>query len=493
MNVVWSGVDYAVMPVGMLIATPILINYMGLEQYGLLVLINALIGFSAVFNFGFGDTALKYVSHYLNLGERERASEIVRTVSGMATVSGVVVAGLFIVAVPVLSQVFRVQSIPMAMEALYIAGLILPLRLFESVLIATLRGCYRYDLSTVTTALSKIVIAAAYIVLSALGFNLTALLWATVLALLGSIASLFVLSRQQLANVYPQLTVSAFREIVRFSSWSWVQSVAGLVYANIDRLVVSALLGPTALGIYGVCIQLAQSVHNGLSATSHSYFPRISMLNAESAGQSEDKNRIVGELYIQVSRTLSIASALAASVLVVFGYEILDLWVGQQIANDGGLVLSMLGIAFGWYTANHAVTYYTLNGMGRAGVQAFISAVAACLLTISCLLLVPVLGLLGGAVARFSDIPFRIAMRMYVGSSVLQRGSKLLVLDFPRMVGFAIGGLYLLKQALEMWVGADSILTTPLSLVALLLFVLGMYFGLHEVERRLTSTRLERH
>jgi O-antigen/teichoic acid export membrane protein len=123
-NVVWSALDYGAVPLGMLIATPIFIHYLGLEQYGVLVLVTALVGFSALFNLGFGDTALKYVSHYSNLGDRQRAGEIVRTIGSLTLGSGFFIRVLFVFATPLTTVVFNLDSLPNPAETLYPTALI---------------------------------------------------------------------------------------------------------------------------------------------------------------------------------------------------------------------------------------------------------------------------------------------------------------------------------------------------------------------------------
>lgn len=199
-NVLWSAIDFAALPVGMLIATPIFIHVLGIEKFGVLVLVSAFVGFSAVFNFGFGDTALKFVSHHVNLGARERAAEIVGTIGSLSLVSGGVVGGIFALSAPYAAMLFGLGDLPYAVPTLQIAALIMPLRMLESVYIATLRGCYRYDLSGAVTVFTKLSNLGIQVALALAGYDLPALLLATVATLVFSNAALFAFASRQVGS-----------------------------------------------------------------------------------------------------------------------------------------------------------------------------------------------------------------------------------------------------------------------------------------------------
>ncbi len=492
-NVVWSALDYGVVPLGMLIATPILIHYLGLEQYGVLVLVTALIGFSAVFNFGFGDTALKFVSHHSSLGNQQRVAEIVRTIGFLALGSGLVIGVLFAISAPITTGLFKLASLPYAVDTLYATAIIMPLKLMESVYVATLRGCHRYDIAGAITVSSKISNIALMTGLAALGHDLPILLLATAGTVVSSNILLFGFCCSRLGNISPGFSRDAFGEIKHFSVWSWTQGIAGLVYANTDRLLVTAILGPTALGVYGVCIQLAQNIHYGLSAASHSLFPRISMLNSMSNNQADDNddNDDNGEslrsIYLAVSRSLSVVAVLAGTLMAVFSYQILDVWVGEELAEKGHILLSLLSISFGWFAANSIVAYYTLNGLGLARTQAGVSMISAGVMAISSLIFIPLFGLIGAAVARFPDAFFRVGVRIYIARSIIGNISSWNALDFVRISLVALIPSYFFKEFLVGWSSKENFLTDPISILFLIIFVAVLFVVTYRIESKVVG------
>lgn len=484
-NVVWSIFDYAVVPVGMLIATPILIHYLGLEQFGVLVLVTALVGFSAVFNFGFGDTALKYVSHYTKLNDEVRIVKIIQTIELLALGSGIVVGALFILLAPILVGLFRLDSLSYAIEVLYLTGLILPLKMMESVYVAVIRGRQRYDIAGGITVSSKILNIALHIVLAIQGYDLTILLVATVVTLIVSILLLFIFCCSMLGNLTPRFSRDAFREIRRFSLWSWTQGISGLVYANIDRLLVTAILGPSALGLYGICMQLAQNIHYGLTAACHSLFPRISMLNAVQSQQQEGDATAIRPIYLTVSRTLTVAAVLAGTLMAVFSYQILEIWVGKELAEEGYILLSLLSISFGWFSANSIVSYYTLNGLGHVRMQAGVSITSAFVMALSSVILIPVIGLVGAAIARLPDALFRVGVRIYIGRKIIGDIPIWNAIDFIRITLIILVPAYFVKELLSAWNPGENFFYDPASLLVLITFIVVIAAASYSIESRI--------
>lgn len=473
-NVLWSILDYCAAPLGMLIATPVFLRHLGIEQYGVLVLVTTIVGFSSVLNFGYGDTALKYVSHHANLGNLRQVTEIVRTIGVLGLGSGLLVGAFFVLAAPFAIVLFNLESLSYVRISFYLTAVIMPLRMMESIYVAILRGLYRYDLAGSVTVSAKIATIGVQIYLATVGYGLPALLVSTLGFALISNALLFASGCSRLGNITPGFFRESFDQVWQFSLWSWIQAIAGMVYSNVDRFVIVVVLGPSALGVYGVCIQLAQNIHYGLAAVAHSLFPRVSMLSAQGASQSSDHKKELRNLYLLVCRLVSVTAVVIGSLMAVFSYQILDIWVGSEFAEKGYFVLSLLSISFGWFAANSIVTYYTLNGLGLARLQAGVSATGSVIMTVASLILVPALGLIGAAVVRFPDTLFRLGVRVYLARSIIGDISNWMAFDFIRITLIVISSGLLLKWFLFNLVRSVNLLRDPLGIVSIAVFGLAL-------------------
>jgi O-antigen/teichoic acid export membrane protein len=487
-TVLWSGLDYAIMPLCMLIATPVFVNYLGLEQYGVFVLVTALIGFSAVFNFGFGDTALKFVSHHLGLGNHTHAANMVCTIGALALGSGLLIGSLFALSAPLIASIFNLTSMTYSVPAI-----IMPLKLVESVYVATLRGCYRYDLAGAITVCTKLTSIMMQIGLAIIGYDLPILLAATASSSIISNLLLFYYSSKHLGCLMPALRGSIIAEIRHYSVWSWAQGIAGLVYANIDRLIIMIILGPTALGVYGVCVQLAQNIHYGLSATSHALFPQVSKIKSKMSQRLTSDYKTLRILYLTTSRSISVVAVITGSLMAVFSYQILDLWVGRDIAEKGHFLLSLLSLSYSWFAANSIVSYYTLNGLGLARLQAGISLISATIMALASIFLIPTIGLVGAAIARFPDAVFRLGVRIYLARSIVGGISGWIAFDFGRITLIAMSTGYLLKEVLTHQSGGLGFQNNPtnilyIAILAAMLFVTTYYLEGWIISKTLAAT-----
>ena len=64
----------------------------------------------------------------------------------------------------------------------------------------------------------------------------------------------------------PTRSIAPMQRLLRFGKWMWMQTLGGLLFSVVDRLVVGAAFGASDLARYSICMQLAQLVH-GVQAT----------------------------------------------------------------------------------------------------------------------------------------------------------------------------------------------------------------------------------
>jgi O-antigen/teichoic acid export membrane protein len=301
----------------MLVATPVLVYNLGIEQFGVYILMNSFVGFSLVFNFGFGDTILKYVSHYNTRGRKQRSAQIVRLVGMLALWTGLIVGVLLTLASSVIAKVFNIDGLAYAKPALHLVAVIAPLKMLESVYVGTLRGVYRYDLCGPVTTTTKILTVGSHAGLAILNYQLPVLL--AVSAVLSGISTLvlFGICCRMLGYLTHRCSRRLFNKIKGFSAWSWVQGIAGILYISLDRLVIAAFLGPSVLGVYGVCVQISQNAHNAFAALSHTLFPRISSINSRRPLEAGGSNEL-HDVYVEASRRITVFSILVGSMVAIF-------------------------------------------------------------------------------------------------------------------------------------------------------------------------------
>ena len=87
-NSAYSIVEYVAQPEAMLLAAPFLVGRLGLSQYGVWMLVSAILGSVGILSTGFGDATVKYVSTYLALDDFAGIERTIRATLTINIVSG---------------------------------------------------------------------------------------------------------------------------------------------------------------------------------------------------------------------------------------------------------------------------------------------------------------------------------------------------------------------------------------------------------------------
>lgn len=442
-NVVWSVIDYSILPVLMITATPILIHAIGLENFGVLMLINALVGFGALLNFGFGDTILKFVSQYLSTGQKTQAANVSCVILVLALSSSLLIGSLFYISIPQIIPLLNMEKVELIETTLEYSTLLLIFKLLEAVFLAIIRAALRYDIVGWLSLITKSLNIFTLVWLATHGYQLPTLIFSNIIFVTVNIMGLIFFSRREVGFVRPRDFLKTYTEIKTFAKWSWLQGLAGIAYSNIDRLIIGVSLGPAEVGIYSVCLRLAQLIHQIPAAAAQSLLPRMSIVSLQ--GENSEKQT---QIYSKACSLVTSVSATSSAFSAIFSHQILTFWIGENIADQGALILTVLAVSFGWFTSNSVVIYNTLNGIGRAGLQAAISTTSCLILILSSALLIPAFGLLGAGAARFPDVIYRQAIRIWVGKKILADLPASTTLDFPRSFIFASTVAYILNGLL---------------------------------------------
>jgi O-antigen/teichoic acid export membrane protein len=394
----YGAVNHVTAPLLWLIATPLLVASLGVEQYGIYSLAIALIGSLGIVHVGFGDAVTKYVSEFRGNDDLERIERLLRTAIALFSLLGAVVLGvvwltspLVVRALPALGSAETVTAV----RLLWLVAIAVFLRLLEVVYSSALRGYERYDL------LAKI----------GVGINVTTVAAAVIIAMLTKSVPLIVASAVLLIGVsalvhywtfrsvtgfrtlMPAIDGCSARQLMAFSKYSWLQGAGGTMFNYFDRVLIGATLGAVPLGYYAICMQLAQQVQGLTAAGLNFLFPAMS-----SAFARNDRYRARFIYRFGLATNAAVAVALAFP-LIFFSSFILTVWVGASIAAEVGVVLAILALAH-LILAMNVTAHYTLIAAGRIRLVALTNLAAGIIMLMALPALLSIMGLLGAGVAR---------------------------------------------------------------------------------------------
>ena len=439
-NAAYSSADYLLLPILWFITTPIFVSQLGVEKYGIWMLVNSLLGFSGVMAFGLSDATIKYVSKYRALGDQAGVVRVVRSTLTMYGVLSVLAGTIAFLGAPILVlHVFNVEegNRTLAITALQIGALGIIARFLDSVFQSAMYGYERYDLAARVTMVTNAITMVINVILVLSGYGLTAIL-STIVILLGlsGLCKAFILKRMLIPSLSlkPTWDRYALKEIFSFGLYSWLQGIGGMLLHQADRLLIASLMGTSALTYYVVCLQLAQQIHVVLSRATSFLFPMSSAIK-----ETGDLVRL-RRIYFEGLNLTTVAAVAVGLPLFIFSHNILSLWMGSAFADEAANLLRILIFVL-TLLATSIVPYYYLNGTGFVRLNTLFVIISGTVVTIAALFLIPWLGVLGAAWPRLANTPTSIIARTIVHYKVLldRRWYAGLTIVMPVFAAFVVG------------------------------------------------------
>jgi PST family polysaccharide transporter len=205
------------------------------------------------------------------------------------------------------------------------------------------------------------------------------------------------------------------RELLGVSGYLLVSGLADLFIYSLDRVILAAYKGASAVGLYEGAVRpqnLLRTLHGTLVLT---VTPVASSLRAE-----DDAWR-AQQLLVRGTRYVVAVVAPVATVLVVLGRPILEVWLGERYTPAAGALAILAG---SWVIgANTGVASGMLLAAGRVRALAAYAWVAAVANVILALVLTPSLGLKGVAIGI--AVPPVVLLPWFLGIALKEFGVRL--------------------------------------------------------------------
>jgi O-antigen/teichoic acid export membrane protein len=370
-NATYGVLDYAAYPIGMLLVAPIVLRHLGAAEYGIWTVAMAAVSTGGVIASGFGDANLQHVAKHRSAGNSAGLVNVVRSMMGINLILGCVFALVGLVLAPyaarhIAGPDFAHQRI--CLISLRIASVLMLMRAIETVSISTLRAFERYGEAVRVSIGVRLLSLAGAALLAFMGYNTSSIMMATVaLTTAGTWWQIIHLqSFLKTSILWPAFDGAATKALFGFGVFSWIQTVSGVLFSQVDRLIIGVSFGAVAVASYALCVQLAQPIFGLTAAGLHFLFPYLS-------------GRIGILSTAQLRRTLLRAFgcnllfvAGCAVVLLVFGDRVLRLWAGAAMEHNAAPIFPV--IVIGSALLGLSVTgSYALLALGRVHTVAWIS------------------------------------------------------------------------------------------------------------------------
>jgi len=358
-NSVWNVADIMVMPFLMLLFTPFFINKLGASQYGIWMFVNSIIAGIGVLNMGLGDATIKFVSKYRSLEDPLNLNRIVNAVFSLSLVFLIIfiVFGNGFAYILKSYNFFKLDKdeLLVTFSTIQLGSIVFGFKHVEQVLLSVFKGFEKYDTSAKLSIVSKSMLILSQVTTVYLGHFLVEIFLVSAIVSFLMVAGelLFIKSRYKQMSFIPSVKKYSIKEIFGFSSWSWIQSVLGVIAGHVDRLVVMTLAGPTFLAYYALASTVGSQVHSVLMASVSWVFPKVS-------GKTE-RNEDVNQLYFKMQLIIVVLGFTVFGILLAFENIIFKTWLGAETYNNSILLIKIF-LYLGLFNSLSIIPYYFMLG-----------------------------------------------------------------------------------------------------------------------------------
>lgn len=341
-NLLASWIAHAAALLAGFILMPYVLHTLEDRKYGMWIFINSLAGYGGLLFLGFGGTISRFVAESFARKDWTRLNQVVNVVMAAYLVMGsaalLIACGLAWVA-PSLND-WGGESIWEIRGVILVLGLNLFMSMIGSVFGGVLIGIQRIDVEKGITLSGEFLRIGLTVLLIQQNWGLLILAAVfLVVTIFENIAYTFFAYRHvPELHIHPQFVrLTAVKECLGFSLWSFVGSVAyQLVYAT-DTIVIGVVLGAKAIVPYHIALRLCHFLRKPIGQIGDVCMPKAGELHA--TAQSRKLQKLV-ERGLGVSFLLTLGAYIGAAY---FGDDLIFNWVGGGYGESHRLLIVLLG------------------------------------------------------------------------------------------------------------------------------------------------------
>ncbi len=401
------------------VTIPYLLKNIGIEAFGILTLIWALIGYFSLFDFGLGRALTQQVSAARGSEKYSKLPTLVKTGLCFTVVTGVLGGILLaLLAQPLALHWLKISILlqPSSVQALLIASVGIPLTTLTTGLRGVLEGFEDFK----GVNLLRICLGVANFALPALSVMFVghSLVW-----MVGGliIARLIVL----LAHVWlvhlkmPKgWTVAKFsrqdmQALLSFGIWMMVSNIISPLMVTADRFIISGMLGATVVAYYTIPFEFLIRVLVVPGALTAALFPRLALVLIKDIPEADRLYRSS----IKIILLILVPTCLAIALGSKWG---MTLWLGADFSEHSWGIVVVMAIGLIFNGVAH-VPFAAIQAKGYAHTTAKLHILELIFYIPLLFVCLKYFGLMGAALAWTFRVIFDLFALLHLGRKVFRQ------------------------------------------------------------------------
>lgn len=432
---------------------PFYLKYLGMEAYGLIGFFATVQALLQLLDLGITPAINREVAGFLAADRRDLARTMLHTLATAYWSVAVFVAFLMYLLAPLVSGHW-LQSSGLTQqavtEAVVLMGIVVAARWPVGIYRGALMGAQRQTVSSGVNILMAI-LGSVGVVLVLIFVSPTIFAFFTAQAVAGIVSSLVM--RTAAWRVFGRSSLVRFdlgslKRIWKFSTGMSAVAVTGLIFTQIDKVILSKILPLDEFAQYALAWVVVSVMYLLINPVFNIVYPRFSSFVA-----AKDKRQLIQDYHSYSNRLACFLFPLGMT-LCVSSQDLVLLWTGNEgISSNVGSLISLLAIG----TALHGVMYmpYALQlAYGNSKLPLYINAI---LLTIFIPLVIGLVQLFGAIGAALAWVLLH-SLYLPLGSFLTHR--KLLIGEREKWLTMDIG-VPLIITTVVGFLGSFTVLNIP--------------------------------
>jgi O-antigen/teichoic acid export membrane protein len=322
---------------------PKIISAYGLERFGLLSLVWALIGYFSLFDLGLSRALTQQISEMI--GKNKSGPEIAQLIRTAFIVMWVLGAlggmTLWVISTPLIVDFLKISG-ELQAESIYAFSLLalsIPLIVHTAALRAILEALHLFKSASLIRMILGIGTFLAPYLTSFISPTLTsAVVGLIVTRSLVWLLHIYAVHRSQiLAFTSRRFDIIWLKPLLQFGGWMTVSNIIGPMMVYMDRFVLASILGAAATSFYVAPYEVVTKLLLVPAAIAGVLFPLFA--------KQWEQDPICSAAKLNQGICYTLILVFPAGVLIsFFSTEWLQIWLGQAFAEQGGAIVTWLTI-----------------------------------------------------------------------------------------------------------------------------------------------------
>lgn len=342
------------------VTIPLLVQRLGLERFGILTLLWTIVGYFSLFDFGVGRAITQRVATLIGDGKPAEIAEVIKAGLEFTIWTGAVGTVVLLLAAYPLSHHGLGVSTGLQQEvfiSLAIAAVGIPLATLSTGLRGALEGYENFQASNIARMfLGATIFLFPFLAVLLHGPSLiTITVWLVLARLVSCVFFLWLTLKLPSRNFWKEKVRKETRKhLFSFGAWMAITNLISPLLVNIDRFIISYLLGAAVVAYYTLPFEFLVRLLILPGALGASLLPNLARFNAIDA-QRANKTFVDG---VKITAAVMFAVCTAAALLA---YPLLKIFISANFAEQSIVICVILafgvfvnGVAYIPYTALHA-------------------------------------------------------------------------------------------------------------------------------------------